>query len=673
MDILGQVRSSLENTFSPKPKQQETADPDQKDFATAIKAKLEDCRKSPVRTAFESSVVTNSAYLLGFDGLQFDAKLKQFRSTNGGSSGKSKAYVNLILPTIQNRLSRLCKNPPRYDVPPNSNSQEDKDAARLSLRALNSKFDDEKVNEKRIELYMWMQQAGYSYIKTCWDPMRGKKIPEVDDMGQPTGKFEREGDIAIDVVSPLEIFVDPLAKTLADAEWLIHAKIRKLSYFRNQYPEGGIKVKQEDSWLMSLQNLSKINNMTNRGASSNVAQEMKDAAIEIAYYERPSRQFPEGRFAVVANGVILAYKDLQIDEIPFAKFDDVKIGGKFNSESIITHLRPLQDQYNRNMRRKAEFLNKGLNLKFMAPKGSGLIAEAINDSTELYEYNPVPQAKPPEAVQAPQLPQYVYTDQEQLENKFNEISGINDVSKGQMPSASIPGIGMQILQEADETRIGIITESNENSWCDVGRHVLKYMDAYYKNPRFLREAGQDNEYTITKFTNEDLKGHTDPKVIRASTLPNSKVMKRQDILNAYQQGLLGDIMDPNVKRKVLAEIEFGDINGIWEDQVIDDAQIKRTIDEMEGGGQPEFHRDDNHQAHFDYKNRYRKTEKFLSLDPNIQQVFLQDLEAHKMALMPPPPPMIGPDGQPLPPQDPNAPIQPEQQAPPMGADQGMMQ
>ncbi len=673
MDLLGQVRSTLENAFSPTKPTQASPEPDQKDFATAIKVKLEECRKSPVRTAFESAVVTNSAYLLGFDGLQFDAKLKQFRSTNGGGSSKSKAYVNLILPTIQNRLSRLCKNPPRYDVPPNSNSQEDKDAARLSLRALNSKFDDEKVNEKRIELYMWMQQAGYSYIKTCWDPMRGKKISEVDDMGQPTGKFEREGDIAIDVVSPLEVFVDPLAKTLADAEWLIHAKIRKLSYFRNQYPDRGGQVKQEDSWLMSLQNLSKINNMTNRGASSNVAQEMKDAAIEIAYYEKPSRQFPEGRFAVVANGVILAYKDLQIDEIPFAKFDDVKIGGKFNSESIITHLRPLQDQYNRNMRRKAEFLNKGLNLKFMAPKGSGLIAEAINDSTELYEYNPVPQAKPPEAVQSPQLPQYVYTDQEQLESKFNEISGINDVSKGQMPSASIPGIGMQILQEADETRIGIITESNENSWCDVGRHVLKYMDAYYKNPRFLREAGQDNEYTITKFTNEDLKGHTDPKVIRASTLPNSKVMKRQDILNAYQQGLLGDIMDPNVKRKVLAEIEFGDINGIWEDQVIDDAQIKRTIDEMEAGEQPEFHRDDNHQAHFDYKNRYRKTEKFLSLDPQIQQVFLQDLENHKMALMPPEPMPVGPDGQPLP-VDPNAmPIEPEQQAPLMGADQGMMQ
>lgn len=667
MDFLSQVRQALESRMGGQPGDsgKQTQDPDEKDLAAYVKGKLEDARQAPSRVAFESQFVTNTAYLLGFDGLQYDSRLKQFRSVAqpSGYPARSKAHANLVLPTVQNRLARLCKNPPRYDVLPNSNSQEDKDAARLSLKALNNKFDEEKVNEKRVELYMLMQQAGHSYIKTCWDPMRGRKMPVLDDFNQPTGEFEYEGDIAIEPIPPLEIFADPLAKSLRDAEWVIHAKVRKLSYFRNQYPDRGKEVKAEETWLISLQNLQRVNNMTNRGTYSTGTQEMKNAAIEIAYYEKPSKKFPGGRFIVVANGIILEYKDLPIDELPFAKFDDVKVGGKYNSESVISHLRSLQDQLNRNMRRKAEWLNKGLALKILAAKGHGLHMEAMNDATEVVEYNPVPNAAPPSPMPPAQLPQYVFTDVEQIESKFNEIAGINEVSKGQMPSASIPALGMQILQEADETRIGVITESNENSWSDVGRQVLKYMNAYYTNARYLKEAGQDNQYTVSEYTGRDLRDHTDVKVVRGSTLPNSKVLKRQEILNAYGQGLLGDPMDPNVKRNVLKYTEFGDVQGAWEDQVVDDAQIKRTIDQIEQGQAPEFHIDDNHAAHFDYKNRYRKTEKFLNLPPEVQGLFLQDLEAHKLAMqqamIPPPMPIApgaAPVGEELPPEEGQPPV-----------------
>lgn len=623
---------------------------DEKDIVAYIKSKVEEARQIPARIAFESQVVTNTAYLLGFDSIYFDARSKQFRSVGAypNQPQKSKVHVNLILPTVQNRCARLCKNPPRYDVIPDSMDQEAKDAARLSLKALNNKWNEERMNEKRIDLTMWVQQAGYAFLKTCWDPSKGRGIPSQDANGEPT--IEHEGDIRYDVVSPLEVFIDPHAKYLHEAQWLIHAKVRHLSYFRERYPETGKQVKEEGAWLLSVQNLQKIQQMNQKGSGSQGSEAMNNCAIELAYYERPSKQYPGGRQIVIANGVLCEYKALPIDEIPFAKFDDVKVAGKFHSESIITHLRPIQDQMNRNMRRKAEYLNKGLNLKFIAAKGHGLSEESLTDNTEVLQYNNVPGSEAPKAVNPPQMPQYVYTDTESLRSYFSELSGISEPSKGQMPSASIPGIGMQILQEADETRIGIVVESNENSYADVGRHTLKYMNKYFTTPRYIKEGGGNQEYTITAYTKDDLRGQTDVTVIRGSTLPNSKVLKRQELLNVYSQGILGDPADPILRRRITQQLEYGDIAGVWEDQMIDDAQIQRTIEQMEQGLPPEFSEDDNHLAHFEAKNRLRKSEKFLTYPPEVQQLFLNDIAQHKAFLQPPAPidPVTGQPVQPMP-------------------------
>ena len=606
---------------------------DEQQIVSWVKGKVEEVRNHATRIAFESEAITNTAYLIGYDNVYFDARAKQLRSFNraGKAPRRGRIHSNLIMPTVNNRLARLCKNPPRYDVRPNSNRQEDKDAARLSKKVIDSTMERERANEKRIDLTMWMQQAGHSYVKVYWDHTKGRELPDYDESDELSG-IEYEGDIALDICSPLEIFADPLAKTIDDAQWVIQAKVRKLSYFRTHYPERGELVKEEGAWLQSIQNILRINSMSNRGTDGTQDQ-MKNAAIEVAYYEKPSRKYPSGRQIIVANGVLLEYKNLSCGHIPFVKFDDIKIGGKYYSQSVITAMRPLQDQYNRMMRRKAEFLNKGLNLKFIAPKGHGLTQESINDSTEVIEYNPVEDGSQPKPVQAPQLPQYAYTDGETLKQDLNQISGINEASQGQMPSASIPAIGMQMLVEQDETRIGVITESNENSWAKVGELILRYAAKYYKAPRLIKEAGEAGEYLVQEFTSEDLKDHFDVIVIRGSTLPGSKVLKRQEIINLHQMGYLGNPQDPAVLAKVLQQLEYGDIAEVWEDQSVDMQQIKRSLQDIEGGMIPDIHDDDNHRMHFEYKNRLRKTEKFLNYPPKIKQLFLADLLTHKQLML----------------------------------------
>lgn len=593
-----------------------------------VKSRIEDVRQSGNRIAHEAIWMTNIAYLLGYDSIRFDSQSRTFRPIAQGAKylRANRVHVNSILPTMQNRAARLTKSPPKYDTRPNSTDEDDKRAARLGLQILNQVWDQQRVNRKRIDMVMWKQQCGHAYFKVCWDDQLGDPIidPETQEL------VGYDGEVRVDVVSPFEVFVDPIAKSLDEAQWVVQAKVRKLDYFRSHYGERGAAVKEESAWLLSTQYEQRIQSINSQTPSSgNITNNMKDAAIELVYYEKRSRKHPQGRMVVTANGILLEDKELPVGQIPFVKFDDIIIGGKFYSESVITHLRPLSDYKNKNLTMRAAWLTRTMTSKILAAKGHGLTEESLNDkSGEVLEYNPVPGAAPPEALQMPNIPAYAYNEDEKATNDMLDISGINQPSRGQMPSAQIPAVGMQLLVEQDETRIGIMTDADEESYALVGKLILEYVQKYVQTPRLLKIAGRGKEVDVKKFVGADLKGNTDVFVIKGSTVPTSKSLKRQEIINLYQQGLLGDPNDNKVRAKVLNMLEYGDVAQAWEKQSLDEGQIERDIDMIRQGIDPGVNLYDNHDLHIEVKNNFRISPDFLQLTPVAKQILLKNIEEH---------------------------------------------
>lgn len=656
MGIFDSVRDKLLNGGQAKENPQDISDQstEEIELATFVKSKVEEVRQHANRVAHEGVWMTNIAYVLGFDSVYYDPMMRQFRpagNTDGGSKylRRNRIHANLILPAAQNRLARMLKSPPKYDVRPNSMSEEDKEAAKTGIDYLGVLFDKQAVNRKRIDLGMWIQQCGHAYVGVSYDDQLGECL--YDPTTQDHMGFE--GDVRIDVVSAFEGFADPLAKTFEDCSWFARAKVRKLDYFRTHYPEKGHMVKEEGAWLLSAQYEMRISTLNTAGPSSSGTQEqMKNSAIEISYYEKRSKKHPLGRHVVVANGVLLKNDDLPVGEIPYAKFDDVVIAGKYYSESVITHARPLQDQYNRTLAKRADWLNKMLAGKYIAAKGHGLIQEALNDqSGEVVEYDVVPGASEPHAMQFPILPQYAYTESKDIESKVYEMFGLSEVSRGQLPSASIPAQGIQLLLEQDETRIGIETEQHEHAWARVGQLCLKYADKFVITPRPMKLKKQTGGYDVKSFEGKALRKNFDVTVIRGSTVPNSKVLKRQEILNLYTLGLLGNPKDPVVIDKVLSRLEYGDIGDVWEEHHLDMQQILDDLSKIEQEIPPEVHPFDNHALHILKKNQYRKGEKYKGCSDVSKALLEQNVEAHTEAAvnlanpqlaqppqMPPPPP-----------------------------------
>jgi hypothetical protein len=606
--------------------------PDEQKLAAYVKGFVEDSRSNGSRVSHEGIWMTNTAYLLGFDGIYYDTKSRQFR-TQAQSSGflrRNRVHANKILPSCQNRLARLCKNPPRYDTRPSKQTAESKVNARKSLMVLNNVMDENEANTMRLDLYMWNMQCGHAYVKVSWDETMGDPI--VDPI---TGEFEGfQGGTRLDVASAFEVFPDPLAKSQRDLRKIAHAKVRTLDYFKQQWPERGHLVKEEGAWLLSAQYEQRINSLNNLGQGQNVNQVMmKNSAIEIAYYEARSSQYPNGRMIVEANGVLLCNKELPLGEIPLVKFDDVRIGGKYYSESIITHARPLQDQYNRLLTQRSAWVNKMLHGKWMAPKGHGMGQESVNDqSGEIWEYNPGPNGQKPEPVQVPVIPSYAYEEEENLAKNIDDVFGVHDISRGELPSAGIPALGMQILTEQDDTRDGIVTESNELAWAKVGRLCLKSESKFRKLAKTIKTKGKGSEIDFVEYSGEDLTGEDDVFVIRGSTLPNSKTLKRQEILNLRSQGLLGNPQDPSVNEKIMEFLEYGDTYQAWDQTAADTAQIAKDIEMIKQEIVPPFNEYDNHGFHFYKKNLFRIQES-KDLSTMSLQILNFDLERRVAHIM----------------------------------------
>lgn len=639
----GPPNSLMDPERKPEPESRNDQSSEEIALVQDLRTKLEESRSSANRIAHEGIWMTNCAYVLGYDGLMYNTTARQFQPINRASAylRKNRIHVNKILPTVQNRLARLCQNPPEYDIAPETNDVEDKDAAKLALQVLDTLVEQCEVNKKRLFLYMWLQQCGHAYVHVKWDPLLGEPMLLED------GTIGYQGDVTIDVESPFAVFPDPYAKTDDDAHYLTLAKVRPLHYFEGQYPERGRLVKPEQAWLLSAQYEQRISSLNSRGPSQGgMSEQQKNSAIEMVRYERPTSQYPRGRMIAGANGILLDVKELPIGEIPLSKFDDTIIGGKYYSETPVTHARPIQDQYNETIRRRAEWTRRLLAGKYKAPRGSGIAQEALNDeSGELLYYNVVPNAASSiEPLPVPTIPEYAYKEEDRLDKNLDYIFGIGDVSRGILPSASIPAIGAQLLQEQDQTRLSIVTELLERSWSKVFRQMLKEVETNYEMPRKKKLAGKSGEYIVTELHGKLLRGNTDVRVIRGSTLPNSKTLKRQDIVNTMNLGLMGDPKsDPGVASRLLEALEFGQSNEIWEDLHIDRAQIKRGMDALEKGEFVAVDKKDNNILWCQELNRFRKSDKWSGLTPEIQSLFEANLEDRMNQLMPP-----GPTNTPMP-------------------------
>ena len=134
------------------------------------------------------------------------------------------------------------------------------------------------------------------------------------------------GDVEEEIVPCFNILLDPTAQRDSDIRWVIHASVKPLSWFVDNYGEVGKAVRADaiagqnagyvDAYLEGA-NGSGNGWVQPSSARLNNVDSKKHAAIVYEYWEKPSAQYPEGRYIVSTNQALLYAGDW-----PYKKKDD---------------------------------------------------------------------------------------------------------------------------------------------------------------------------------------------------------------------------------------------------------------------------------------------------------------------------------------------------------------
>jgi len=515
-----------------------------------------------------------------FEGRQWFRLASQSRNLVSMQSQKEPnryITVNKMRPLIDGVVGKLTQVGPDVRAVPLSDSEKDllaSEEANHICGHYNRKFSRETQLKERVR---WACVCGTSYLKVYWDARGEQIMPYFSaETGEITGYENiKLGDIKEEILPAFDIFLDPTAKRDPDVRWLIHAMSKPLSWFVDNYGDTG-KLVNPDATLGN--NASYIDAYLEGGNGSGngwvpastarlqQTDSKKRAAIVYEYWEKPSQQYPSGRYIVSTNSVLLhagpwIYK--KKDEFPFIPLRWQPRSGTPYGHSLGFDLCGLQSTYNRVYSRMLEQFEQQRDY-VLVQRLSNIGADAFNQSGDDYQdssrtfrkiyYNPG--SAPPVVSRAPGIGGDLFPMLQYLEKDMMDIAGLHDVSQGQAP-AGTPAEAVSLLQRADNTQHSYVRADIEVSAAKIKEWEISLVEQFGVAPFIGNVDEQQNPYKqmeqgVISFEHIRDGGQYRIVYVPGSTQEDSPDQKLQKVLAMRQMGLFGDPQDPATNRLVIS-------------------------------------------------------------------------------------------------------------------------
>lgn len=572
-----------------------------------------------LRKPFEERWLLNLSFIGGKQYTFFN-RSAQILQQIVARKGRIRVTDNKILPRYRKQVSRLIRNRPKMTVVPNTNEQEDIEAANLGTKVLESFWRNDKMQGKTRTLGGWIYATGNGFLDDRWDPKKGPIRMS------PEGKLVYAGDATCGVWSPFEVLVP--SSGLGDTEfhefpWMMKHKFRELSYYE-RYGAKGKLIMPEDRKIMQADTSTVLG--INLGPSSDSV----PGAMEMQLYVQPCSEHPEGLFVIAANGIVLHKDKYPFDFYHMEHFKDVEIPGIFWGMATTEAAIWLQKLWNRTFSDIAEFNRTMGRGKWLVPRGTNMQADPDDTHGQKLVYTPKMGFKP-EHLTLKGLP----TSYQQVINiiaqSFMELYYQHEVTSGTNKSDIRSGEMVSLLLEQDDMGNIPTHAVFEEGMEAVFSRVLRRIQKGYDSARAIQIAGRGSEFQVLSFQGADLRGNTDVHVTKESSLPDSRVARQNTIMNRFDKGLYGDPMDPEIRRQVLSLLEDSVVDNIHGDVYLDEVLSRLENNVLKT--RPKrllINIYDSHDIHIKEHNKFRKSYDYQKLkrseEPQDQKIFLM-LEA----------------------------------------------
>ena len=628
---------------------------------------LDDLQKKAraARSRLEPIWYLNSAYYAGEQWMAWDGRML-YRP----AMPKNRITVvdNRIQGCVRTEIAKMTRSEPVFVVSPRTPDEMDVNASELGEQVLRYLWEQLHMHELSQKALLWSRICGAGFLKAFWDPNAGDKtevlmgpagkmLPDpqtgapmrpdseagqaVKGMPNVVVKEIHRGEVRVEVRSPFQMFIDPLADTFDEAEWLIEESVKSAEYVKQRY---GVELTPDTAANPGLVE-ARMGMVYLPGQSAYKGVKIRE------YWCKPNSEHPEGRRAVwatsggdssnnkSAKGTMLEENNAPFDAMPYVMLSGIPVPGRLWPTSIVEQLRGPQTELNKVKSQIAENRNRVGNPSLLASRQAiedpETFTAAMTMPGGVHYFNDVgsPNAVPT-FLQAPPLPDYVVTEIQRIEEAIQEISGQHEVTNAQVPPNVTAASAINLLQEADDTRLGPAIRDYEHQLGKLGQKVLNLVARYYTDARAIRLAGDNGAWEIFDFRGAMLRDNTQVEVQAGSAFPQSKAAKQaamQELLTFFVQS--GNPPQGRQLAQFLKDWEVGGADRLIEDYTVDETQCNRENMLLSQGQPLPINDYDNDQAHITAHTDFQKRQRYQQLPPQVKQIFEGHVQLHRQREM----------------------------------------
>lgn len=550
-----------------------------------------------------------------------------------------RTVYNQILPIVETRLSKLSRVTPGMIVRPATADTRDIVSAKTSTKVLKSAYAAHDMIRKVSEANMWAETCGGVFYKTSWDTTGGLVLGEYEN------KLVYEGDIACNVVPYYEVFPSTsYVHDLEECDNIIHAKVYTVDEIKLRW---GLTVGGRTLNVFSMDMAGMIPGGVGYNPSMMRVRDhdIDDAELVLEYYERPNRDFPEGRHVIIVGDTcvhigVLPYKcgKFYRRAYPFVHQRCLDTPGILWGSSVVERCIPIQRDYNAVRNRINEYMAR-MTIGNMAVEQGSLVDDSVLDTGlppgTIVEYKPGSQ--PPVWMAPQEIPATLLQQVEALYNEFVQVSGVSEMSRtSNTPAAISSGTALEILKEQDDTRLSLTADNIRNAMKHLCQVWLRMYKQFATMPRISRIVGDNVGDVCTiiwknsDLTSDDVIADTD------NEMTNTPAQRKQLALELLQIGLFADPdtgrMTRETRSKLMEVFQLGNWDTAIDIDELHSIRAQREALDFEGEKPPKIMELDNHTTHVSEHTKFALSAEFRKItdaDPEKAKLWLKHIQQHK--------------------------------------------
>jgi hypothetical protein len=335
----------------------------------------------------------------------------------------------------------------------------------------------------------------------------------------------------------------------------------------------------------------------------------------------PSRRYPKG-LHVVWSG-----KDTLHGPGPFPyrhgrlPFTQIGVVPRPNSQyfaSPVTFLRDPQAELNKYHAQRIAVREFWANLKWWIPETVELRADPDDTPNQILRGGSSAGEKP-EILAPPSLPDN--NDGTWLADEMMNVVGLHEVSQGQVPGRVEAAKAIELLREADASRLAVLLATTATAISQGFYQALMLTRQYVDEEIVVNAYGPEGVAEVKRFYADRLKPGSRLKVTVGTGLAYTRAARTDQLITLWQQGIL---TDPEAFSE-LAEIPMPHIMNT---KAYDVKLARNENYTMAEGTAIVPNSWDDHAIHLREHNNYRKTPEFLAKSEEVKQKFEFHCDTH---------------------------------------------